>query len=143
MCDSPQCSDFKSDTTLEETRNGLSISQMSSPTVSHTSEPDRLQDAAELCDQDVVVVYETSLVPVVEVEMTQLPSFLPERPCPCKDLDAAQLKEDLEYQESCPGEADCSETVAGSSPVSYFRTVGPKVIRCFQVASCLLSDSFS
>ncbi|XP_055019698.1 uncharacterized protein LOC110171719 isoform X3 [Boleophthalmus pectinirostris] len=121
VCDSPQCSESRTNTTQEETRSVLSFSGASSPTVSHTSEPDRSQDSAvELCDQDVVVVFETSLVPVVEVEMAQLP---------CKELDAAHVRE---LQESHPAEEDCSGTIVGSSPVSYFRSDGPKVMRCFQ-----------
>lgn len=129
MCDSPECTDSKTNTTLEETRSSACVSEAFSPSESQTSEPDRPQDSAELCDPDVVVVYETSLVPVVEVDWAHPGSLFKG---PCKDLDVAQLKEDLEHQESHPGEADCSGTVVGSSPVSYFRSVGPKVIRCFQ-----------
>ncbi|XP_055084148.1 uncharacterized protein LOC117383366 isoform X4 [Periophthalmus magnuspinnatus] len=128
VCDSPECNESKTNTTQEETRSALSFSGTSSPTVSHTSELDGPQDSAvEFCDQDVVVVFETSLVPVVEVEMAQLSSPLHESPC--KELDAAQTKE---LQESHPAEGDSSGTIVGSSAVSYFRSVGPKVMRCFQ-----------
>lgn len=32
-------------------------------------------------------------------------------------------------------EEECSAGIIGSSPASYFKSAGPKVIRCFQVAS--------
>ncbi|XP_072316529.1 uncharacterized protein [Eucyclogobius newberryi] len=124
VCDSPQCSESRTNTAHEETRSALSFSGTSSPAISRTSETDGPQDQ-ELCDQDVVVVFETSLVPVVEVEMAPLPCPLHE----CKDLHAAQMKE---HQESHSGEEYHSGTIVGSSSVSYFRSVGPKVMRCFQ-----------
>lgn len=113
-----------------------------SPTLSHQSEPDRVEapdapveaESAELCDQDVVVVFDTSLVPVVEVESARPPSS----PDPSRSvLDETQLKEEEELQDegADPGAPQCSGTIVGSSPASYFRSGGPQVIRCFQVAS--------
>lgn len=140
VCISPLCSGSEKNTTHEETGSSLGSSGLSSLTVSHKSELDCAEasdatDSAELCDQDVVAVFETSLVPVVEVEMAQLPCSLHESPC--KVLAATQLKEAQEHEGSDPGVSECSGTIAGSSTVSFFRSGGPQVIRCLQVASCL------
>lgn len=133
MCVSPLCNGSETQSAHKETSSHLGYSDLPSPTVSHTSEPDSLETPGapveeESCDQEEVVVFETLLVPVVEGEMAQLPpSFEPT----CKALDETQRKEGSSY----PGVSECSGTVVGSSPASYFWSDGPQVIRCFQVAS--------
>ncbi|XP_030013897.1 uncharacterized protein LOC115435549 isoform X11 [Sphaeramia orbicularis] len=138
VCISPLCNGSETSAAHEETGISLGFSGEYSPTVSHQSEPDRVEapdapveaESAELCDQDVVVVFDTSLVPIVEVETAQLPSS----PDPsCRVLDETQLKEEEQQEEGAdPGASDCSGTIFGSSPASYFRSGGPQVIRCFQ-----------
>lgn len=113
----------------EETGSSLEMSGIPSPTVYPMSEPEGdegLGSASESCDQEEVVVFEPPLVPVVEVEVARLPSSI--KP-DCKGLDETQ-----EEEGSSPGDLECSGTIVGSSPASYFRSNGPKVIRCFQVA---------
>lgn len=114
-----------------ETSSNLDFSGKPSPTVSHKSEPDSVEFHGvpveeESYDQEEVVVFETSLVPIVEVEMAQLP--------PSLDLSSKALDETLEEEGSYPGVSECSGRIVGSSPASYFRSDGPQVIRCFQVA---------
>ncbi|KAG7242152.1 hypothetical protein INR49_024198, partial [Caranx melampygus] len=87
------------------------------------SEPDSVEGndgpiEEESCDQDEVVVFETSLVPIVEVEMAQLPPSLEPQ---CKTLDELQ-----EEEGSYPGASECSGRIVGSSPASYFRSSGPQ-----------------
>lgn len=101
--------------------------------MSRTSEPDSVESCGapleeESCDQDEVVVFETSLVPIVEVEMAQLPPSL--ESC-CTALDEIPEEEEEPYTQV----SECAGRLAGSSPASYFRSDGPRVIRCFQVAS--------
>lgn len=110
----------------------MGFSGVPSPTVSNKSEPDRVEAHGapledESCDQEGVVVFETSLVPIVEVEMAQLPPSIDPR---CKVLD-----EIPEEEGSDPEVSECSGRIVGASPASYFRSDGPQVIRCFQVAS--------
>lgn len=78
--------------------------------------PDRLE----------VVRSRTSLEPVVEVEAAALPS--------CLDPGSPTLGAAAQEEERCPA------GIIGSSPASYFKSAGPKVIRCFQVASDSLSS---
>uniref|UniRef100_A0AAQ6A878 Protein 4.1 n=1 Tax=Amphiprion ocellaris TaxID=80972 RepID=A0AAQ6A878_AMPOC len=98
-----------------------------SPTVSPMGEPDGVEAHSapvqeESRDQEEVVVCDVTLLPVVEVEMAQLPpSFDPS----CKALDETQ-----EEEGSCPGVSE--GRIVGSSPASYFWSEGPQVIRCFQ-----------
>lgn len=130
MCISPLCNGSETKTAHEETSSSLGFS--GSPTVSHKSEPDSVEAPGvpveeESCDQEGVVVFETSLVPIVEVEMAQLPPSFD--PC-CRALDEIQ-----EEEGPCPEVSECSGRIVGSSPASYFRSDGPRVIRCFQVAS--------
>ncbi|XP_029307448.1 uncharacterized protein LOC115021278 isoform X4 [Cottoperca gobio] len=119
-----------SETNTEDTSSNLGFSVIPSPTVSRTSEPGSVEacgapvEEESSCDQEEVVVYETSLVPVVEVEKAQLPPSLD--PC-CKALDGIQ-----EEEESCPEVSECSGKIVGSSPAPYFRSDGPQVVRCFQ-----------
>lgn len=106
----------------------MDVSEPPSPTVSHHSQPDRA-DAfdcpleEESLNQEEVVVYETLLVPLVEVEAAQLgPSF----DSSCKALELIQ-------EEDEPGQSECSVGVVGSASASYFWSDGPQVVRCFQV----------
>lgn len=99
--------------------------------MSHKSEPDSVEAHGapleeESCDQEEVIVFETSLVPIVEVEMAQLPPSLNPR---------RKALETLEEEGSDPEVSEFSGRIVGSSPASYFRSDGPQVIRCFQVAS--------
>ncbi|XP_027142934.1 titin isoform X8 [Larimichthys crocea] len=127
VCISPLCNGSETKTAHEETSSSLGFS--GSPTVSHKSEPDSVEAPGvpieeESCDQEGVVVFETSLVPIVEVEMAQLPPSFD--PC-CRALDEIQ-----EEEGPCPEVSECSGRIVGSSPASYFRSDGPRVIRCFQ-----------
>lgn len=108
--------------------NHLGLSGQPSPTVSPKSEPDRAEahDAGapiqESRDQEEeVVVFETSLVPSVEVKMAQ-------RLKPC----SRALEETPEEGGSYPGVLECSGGIVESS--SCCRSDGPRVVRCFQVA---------
>ncbi|XP_031154802.2 uncharacterized protein LOC116049367 isoform X6 [Sander lucioperca] len=123
------CNGSETKTTHEETSRNLGFSGIPRPTVSHKSASDGVEAHGapveeESCDQGVVVVFETSLVPILEVEMAQLPPSLD--PC-CKALDGM-----LEEEGSCTEVSECSGKIAGSSPASYFRGDGPQVVRCFQ-----------
>ncbi|XP_070767718.1 uncharacterized protein [Enoplosus armatus] len=129
VCVSLLCDGSETKTAHEETSSHLGFSGIPSPTVSHKSEPDSVEAHGapveeESRDQEEVVVFETSLVPIVEVEMAQLPPSL--NPC-CK-----ALGETLEEEGSYPKVSECSGRIVGSSPASYFRSDGPRVIRCFQ-----------
>nr|XP_046256671.1 uncharacterized protein LOC124065372 isoform X14 [Scatophagus argus] len=131
VCTSPLCKGSEAKAAQKETSSNLGMSGKPSPAVSHKSEPDSVEvhDACapvqeEACDQEELVVFETSRVPIVEVEMAQLPPSLD--PC-CRALD-----ETLQEEGSCPEVSECSGKIVGSSPASYFRSDGPQVIRCFQ-----------
>ncbi|XP_058503645.1 uncharacterized protein LOC131471230 isoform X5 [Solea solea] len=129
VCISSTCNGSDTKAAYEETSSCLGSSGSPWSTVCSTSEPDSVGAHSapieeESCDQEEVVVFETSLVPIVEVEMAQLPASLePE----CKALD-----ETREEDGSGPGLSNCSGGIVGSSPASYFRSDGPQVIRCFQ-----------
>ncbi|XP_078109293.1 uncharacterized protein LOC144519766 isoform X4 [Sander vitreus] len=123
------CNGSATKTTHEETSSNLGFSGIPRPTVSHKSASDGVEAHGatveeESCDQGEVVVFETSLVPILEVEMAQLPPSLD--PC-CKALDGT-----LEEDGSCTEVSECSGKIAGSFPASYFRGDGPQVVRCFQ-----------
>ncbi|KAM4581075.1 uncharacterized protein PAE49_005741 isoform 3-T4 [Odontesthes bonariensis] len=129
VCISLPCKGLQTKAAHEETSSNLGFLDLPMPCVSHKCEPDS-PDAfsapvGELsCGQEEVVVFETLSVPVLEVEKARLaPSFEPSR----KALDVIQ-----EENESCPGEAEHSGRIVGSSPASCFRSEGPQVIRCFQ-----------
>lgn len=128
---SSQCNGSETKAAYEETGNILGLSGPPRPTVSPESEPDSVEAHGapveeESCDRDEVVVFETSLVPVVE-EMAQLAASL--KPC-CKALDETQ-----EEEGSYPGVSSYSGRIVGSSLASCFRSDGPQVMHCFQVAS--------
>ncbi|XP_068999111.1 uncharacterized protein [Embiotoca jacksoni] len=129
VCFSPLCNGSEKKASHEETSSNLGFAGIPSPTVSHKSEPQGVQARSALveeesCDQEEVVVFETNLVPLVEVEMAQLPpSFDPS----CKALDETQ-----EEEGSCRGVSECSGRIVGSSPASFFWSDGPQVVLCFQ-----------
>lgn len=132
MCISLLCNGSETKTANEETSSSLGFSGISSPTVSHMSEPDSVEARGvpleeESHDKEVVVVFETSLVPIIEGEMAQLPPSFD--PC-CKALERI-----LEEEGSCPEVSKSSGKIVGRSPASCFRSDGPQVVRCFQVAS--------
>ncbi|XP_041798225.1 uncharacterized protein LOC121610272 isoform X2 [Chelmon rostratus] len=129
VCISPLCNGSETKTAHEETSSHLGFSGSPSPAASHGSEPASVEAHGapaeeESCDQEEVVVFETSLVPIVEVEMAQLPPSLD----PC----SRALDETLAEEGSCPEVLQRSGRIAVSSPASYFRSDGPQVIRCFQ-----------
>lgn len=102
--------------------------------MSHRNQPDSAESHGtgasverESRDQVEVVDSETSPVPVVKVEMAQRP--------PSLDPSSRALGDMLKEEASYPKVSDCSGRIIGSSPASYFKSDGPKVIRCFQVAS--------
>lgn len=133
MCISPLCNGSETKPAHEETSSNLGFADKPSPTVSPKGEPDGVEAHSapveeESCDQEEVVVCDVTSVPVVEVEMAQLPpSFDPS----CKALE--DIWEEEEEEGSCPGVSE--GRIVGSSPASYFWSDGPQVIRCFQVAS--------
>lgn len=83
--------------------------------------------AEESRDQEEVVGSRTLLVPVVEVERAQLP---PSPQPGCRALDEPQRD-----RGSSPEVSERSGRIIGPSPAAYFKSDGPRVIRCFQVAS--------
>ncbi|XP_034553554.1 titin-like [Notolabrus celidotus] len=132
VCVSLLCNGSESKTTHTETSSSSSegFSGKPSPTVSHKSEPDKVKELhsapleEESTDQDEVVVFETSLLPIVEVERAQLsPSLDPS----CKALDDILLEGG-----SNPEVLEGSGGIVGSSQASYFRSDGPQVVHCFQ-----------
>ncbi|XP_026148920.1 uncharacterized protein LOC113122119 isoform X2 [Mastacembelus armatus] len=129
VCISTQCSGSETKAAHEETCSHLGFSGIPSPGASHKGGPDSVEaNGAPVqevsCDQEEVVLFENSLVPIVEVEVAQLP--LSSDPS-CKALDETQ-----EEEGSHPGVSECSGSITGASPASYFRSDGPQVIRCFQ-----------
>ncbi|XP_075964987.1 uncharacterized protein LOC142969175 isoform X5 [Anarhichas minor] len=120
VCISLPCNGSETHTAHEDTFSG-----MPSPTVSHDSEPEDARVEEGSCDQEEVVVFETSSVPAVEVETAQLPASLGR----CrKALDGTREEEEGSY----PEVSVRSGKIVGSSPASCFRSDGPQVVRCFQ-----------
>ncbi|XP_030605420.1 titin-like isoform X3 [Archocentrus centrarchus] len=128
VCISPLCNGSVTETAHEETSSSLGFSGVPIPTVSNKSEPERVEVHKTPVEKESrdheVVASETNLVPIVEVEMAQLP---PSFDSSCKALDVI-----LEEGGSCPGLSEDSGRIVGSSPASYFWSDGPQVIRCFQ-----------
>ncbi|XP_065813599.1 uncharacterized protein [Labrus bergylta] len=130
-CISLLCNGSETKASHTKTSTNVGFSGKTSPTVSHTSEPDSgdslLGDPVEeeSFDQEEVVVFETSLLPIIEEEMAQLPSSLD--PC-CRGLNETQEEEEGSNPEVMEG----SGRIVGSSQASYFRSDGPQVICCFQ-----------
>ncbi|XP_041843135.1 uncharacterized protein LOC121641205 isoform X3 [Melanotaenia boesemani] len=113
----------------EETSIYLGFTVISSPNITPKSELDSVEAFTapveeQSCDQEEDVVFETPPVPELEVKMVQLASSFKTS---CKVLDEIQ-----EEKGSCPGVAECSERIVGSSPASYYWSDGPQVMRCFQ-----------
>jgi len=130
VCISLPCKGSQAKPANEETCSNLGFSDLPMPSVSHKCEPDSPEalsaPVGELsCGQEEVVVFETLSVPVVEVGKARpAPSFEPSR----KALDVIQ-----EENESCPGVAEHSGRIVGSSPASCFWSEGLQVTRRFQV----------
>ncbi|XP_077454872.1 uncharacterized protein LOC144073149 isoform X2 [Stigmatopora argus] len=76
------------------------------------------------CDQEALVVIQSSLVPVVEVQMVQLPPSVEPR--------SKYLNETRKEDSSFPRLLERSGNLVGSSPASHFRSCAPQVIRSFQ-----------
>ncbi|XP_051813077.1 uncharacterized protein LOC110969054 isoform X3 [Acanthochromis polyacanthus] len=127
VCISPLSYGSETKPAHEETSSSLGFAGKPSSTVSPESELDGVEAHSapveeEWRDQEEVVVSDATSVPVVEVELAQLPpSFGPS----CKALDSIR-----EEEGSCPGVSE--GRIVGSSPASYFWSDGPQVIRCFQ-----------
>ncbi|XP_023186461.1 titin homolog isoform X5 [Xiphophorus maculatus] len=129
VCISPSCKSSKTKTLHEETRSNFGGAEVSRPSDSHQSEPDVVEGLSSpveesLCDHEEVVVFETLLVPLVEVEMAQL---APPVESDCKALDKIP-----EEEGTCLVAPECSGGIVGPSPPSFFWSDGPKVIHCSQ-----------
>ncbi|XP_035988332.1 titin homolog isoform X2 [Fundulus heteroclitus] len=129
VCVSPRFKSSETNTLHEETGSNLGVSEAPGPSGSQRTEPDGVEALSapveeESCCDEEVVVFETLLVPLVEVEMAQLP---PPAGSSCKALDEIQ-----EEEGTCPVASECSGGIVGSSPASYFWSDGPQVIRSFQ-----------
>ncbi|XP_032414113.1 titin homolog isoform X4 [Xiphophorus hellerii] len=129
VCISPSCKSSKTKTLHGETRSNFEGAEVSRPSESHQSEPDVVEGLSapveeSLCDHEEVVVFETLLVPLVEVEMAQL---APPVESDCKALDKIP-----EEEGTCLVAPECSGGIVGPSPPSFFWSDGPKVIHCSQ-----------
>ncbi|XP_019728384.1 uncharacterized protein LOC109517586 isoform X6 [Hippocampus comes] len=122
---SPLCRGTETRAALEETAVSLGFSSKSSPIVSHchSAVAPRVHFDKSV-DQEALVVIGSSLVPMVEVEMVQLP--------PSLDPSSTFLNETQKEEGSCPRFSEHSGSIVGSSPASYFMSGGPQVIRSFQ-----------
>lgn len=120
----------------EGTSSASAVSYVPSSTASRPNQPGCVKvqhagapHAEESRDQEEVVGSRTLLVPVVEVEQAQ--AQLPPSPQPgCRALDETQRD-----RGSSPEVSERSGRIIGPSPAAYFKSDGPRVIRCFQVAS--------
>ncbi|XP_068180211.1 uncharacterized protein [Antennarius striatus] len=128
MCISPVCNGSETKTAHKEYCNTSGISCMPSSTMSHMNEPgcDGVHGAdalleEESCDQEEIVGFETSLVPIIEVEMA-----------PSLDSCGRALNETPEEDESYFKASELSSRIAEPSSASYLTIGGPLVIRCFQ-----------
>uniref|UniRef100_A0A3Q2QND7 Protein 4.1 n=1 Tax=Fundulus heteroclitus TaxID=8078 RepID=A0A3Q2QND7_FUNHE len=129
VCVSPRFKSSETKTLHEETGSNLGGSEAPGPSGSQRTEPDGVEALSapveeESCGDEEVVVFETLLVPLLEVEMAQL---APPVGSSCKALDEIQ-----EEEGTCPVASECSGGIVGSSPASYFWSDGPQVIRSFQ-----------
>ncbi|KAM4568434.1 uncharacterized protein V3H82_012629 isoform 3-T4 [Fundulus diaphanus] len=129
VCVSPRFKSSETKTLHEETSSNLGVSEAPGPSGSQRTEPDGVEALSapveeESCGDEEVVVFETLLVPLVEVEMAQL---APPVGSSCKALDEIQ-----EEEGTCPVASECSGGIVGSSPASYFWSDGPQVLRSFQ-----------
>ncbi|MEQ2157295.1 hypothetical protein GOODEAATRI_000378 [Goodea atripinnis] len=112
-----------------ETSSNFGVSEVSGPSESHQSEPDGVEALSapveeESCNHEEVVVFETLLVPLVDVEMAQL---APPVESSCRALDEIQ-----EEEGTCPVASESSGGIVGPSPAYHFWSDGPQIIRCFQ-----------
>ncbi|XP_042079715.1 band 4.1-like protein 2 isoform X10 [Haplochromis burtoni] len=124
VCIRPLSNGSDTKTAHEETSSSLEFTGLPIKSEPESVEVHSATVEKELRDQEEVVVFETNLVPIVEVEMAQLPpSFDPS----CNALEVIP-----EQEGSCPGVSADSGRIAGSSPASYFWSDGPQVMRCFQ-----------
>ncbi|XP_059195906.1 protein 4.1-like [Centropristis striata] len=115
------CNGSETKSAHEETTSSsnLGFSGKASPAVSNKREPVSVEAPVEeeSYEEEQVVVFEDSLLPIVEVEMV---------PC-CRALEGIQ-----EEGGSCPEVSEFSGEIIGSFPATYFRSDGPQVVRCFQ-----------
>uniref|UniRef100_A0A669DAY9 Protein 4.1 n=1 Tax=Oreochromis niloticus TaxID=8128 RepID=A0A669DAY9_ORENI len=125
VCIRPLSNGSDTKTAHEETSSSLGFTGLPIKSEPESVEVHSATVEKESRDQEEVVVFETNLVPIVEVEMAQLP--------PSFDPSCNALEVIAEEEGSCPGVSDDSGRIAGSSPASYFWSDGPQVIRCFQV----------
>lgn len=128
MCVSPLCHETRS----AQEATSVDSSGLLKTTVNHNHELGSVEDHSAPVDegswdQEGVVVFETSLLPIIEVEMVQLPPS----PEPCRTA----LDGTLEAEESCLEVSKDFGMIVRSSPASFVRGDGQQVIRCFQVAS--------
>ncbi|XP_077430721.1 uncharacterized protein LOC144057263 isoform X3 [Vanacampus margaritifer] len=118
---SPLCRGSGTRAALTETAVNLKSSLIAS--LGHSAVAPRVP-FDKSCDQEALVVIESSLLPMVEVAMVQLPLSL--------DASSQYLDEAQKEEGSCPRFLERSGNIVGSSPASYFRSGGPRVIRSFQ-----------
>ncbi|KAK5605969.1 hypothetical protein CRENBAI_002733 [Crenichthys baileyi] len=129
VCISPRCKGSQKKTLHEETSSNFGVSEVSGPSENHQSEPDGVEALSapveeESCNHEEVVVFETLLVPLVDVEMAQL---APPVESSCRALDEIQ-----EEEGTCPVASESSGGIVGPSPAYYFWSDGPQIKRCFQ-----------
>ncbi|XP_061531099.1 uncharacterized protein LOC133401760 isoform X4 [Phycodurus eques] len=122
---SPLCRVSATKAALEETPVSLGFSNKTSPAVSlcHSAAAPRVP-FDKSCDQETLVVIESSPVPMPEVEMVHL--------VPSLEPSSTYLNETQKAEGSCPRLSEHSGNKVGFSPASYFRGGGPQVIRSFQ-----------
>lgn len=121
-----------SSTAHEEAGGSLGVSYVPSSTPSRQNQPGCVQVhragalvAEESCEEEGVAS-QTMLVPVMEVERAQLPPS----PHPGSRALAETHRDGGSYAKVSEG----SGRIMGPSSAAYFKSDGPQVIRCFQVA---------
>uniref|UniRef100_A0A096MF35 Protein 4.1 n=1 Tax=Poecilia formosa TaxID=48698 RepID=A0A096MF35_POEFO len=121
VCISPSCKRSETKTLHEDARSNFGGAEASGSSQSRQSEPGVVEGLSapveeSLCDHEEVVLFETLLVPLVEVEMAQLapPDKIPEE------------------EGTCLVAPECSGGIVGLSSPSFFWSDGPKVMRCSQ-----------
>eukprot|EP00066_Takifugu_rubripes_P014794 XP_011604060.1 PREDICTED: uncharacterized protein LOC101066037 isoform X4 [Takifugu rubripes] len=128
VCISLLCNGSETEVAHEGPSSAPAVSYAPSSTASRQNQPGcvKVQHAGaplaeESRDQEEVVGSRTLLVPVVEVERAQLP--------PSPQPGCRALGETQRDRGSSP---EASERIIGPSPAAYFKSDGPRVIRCFQ-----------
>uniref|UniRef100_A0A087XEN5 Protein 4.1 n=1 Tax=Poecilia formosa TaxID=48698 RepID=A0A087XEN5_POEFO len=129
VCISPSCKRSETKTLHEDARSNFGGAEASGSSQSRQSEPGVVEGLSapveeSLCDHEEVVLFETLLVPLVEVEMAQL---APPVESDCKALDKIP-----EEEGTCLVAPECSGGIVGLSSPSFFWSDGPKVMRCSQ-----------